>query len=136
MAGPYKHSRSSRRNKTLMNIVPLIDVLIVLLFFFITTMQFKRMDNFNINPPQIETAGPNSGDERIIIAVTKFEEFYVNNKSLTKEAVTVEIKKLALAKPGQAVLLVADEDAPLKSVTWVMDQCRKNKLFQVKLQSR
>ncbi len=133
---PSSSGRSSRRGRTWMNVVPLIDVLIVLLFFFLTTMQFKSMDSFNITPPKIETAGPSSLENRILIAVTKDHHLYFNNQRLSEEGFVEAIQEVAQRNPGQSVLLVADEDTPLKSITWVMDQCRKCKLYQIKLQSR
>jgi biopolymer transport protein ExbD len=129
-------SRSSRRGRTWMNIVPLIDVLIVLLFFFITTMQFKHVDNFNIIPPKIETAGPTTPENHVFIAITKDQQFFFNNQPLTPQDLIQAIQDTAQNHPGQNILLIADEDTPLKSITWAMDQCRKCKLYQIKLQSR
>ena len=63
---PYikRHQR-----KIYVNIVPLVDVLIVLLFFFIATMQFKQFKVLNIKIPEIKTAGVNQIDEQISIAI-------------------------------------------------------------------
>ena len=48
-----------RQRKLYVNIVPLVDVLTVLLFFFIVTMQFKEIKVLNITMPEIKTAGIN-----------------------------------------------------------------------------
>ena len=67
-----------RRRRPTINIVPLVDVLTVLLFFFLVTMQFKQVSTLNITVPKIETAGKNEIEERIVIAVSPEGEFYTN----------------------------------------------------------
>ena len=46
-----------RRRKADINIVPLIDVLTVLIFFFLVSMQFREQLTLNLTLPQVETAG-------------------------------------------------------------------------------
>ena len=63
-----------RLRKPYVNIVPLVDVLTVLLFFFIVTMQFKQFKVLNITMPEIRTAGINQLDEQIVIAIDEIGE--------------------------------------------------------------
>ena len=52
--------RSSRRRaRPEMNLVALIDVLVMLIFFAFVTMQFKSASTLNITLPKVETAGKN-----------------------------------------------------------------------------
>jgi biopolymer transport protein ExbD len=46
-----------RRNKASINIIPLMDVLTILIFFFLVSMQFKEMTTLNLTLPKIESAG-------------------------------------------------------------------------------
>jgi biopolymer transport protein ExbD len=125
-----------RRHKAGINIVPLVDVLMVLIFFFLMTMQFKRVDVLNITPPKIETAGENQMTDQILIAVSPTGEFYLNNQ-LVDAAVLEQALQLAGQQDAeQPILLVSDEETPLKFVTQVMDLCRKNQLNRIRLKSR
>ena len=126
-----------RRQRPSINIVPLVDVLTVLLFFFLVTMQFRQVSALNITAPEIETAGKNKIDENVIIVVDDKGVLYLNDQRL--DATTLDAA-LKVAKgevtPDIPVLLMADEDAPLKYVTEVMDLCRKNSLNKIRLQAR
>lgn len=126
-----------RRRKPEINIVPLIDVLTTLIFFFLITMQFRATQVLNIVVPQIETAGQNKMVEQLEIGVGAEEgEYYFNGARVTEEQLAAAITAAARVNRGTPVLLIADEKSYLKSVTFVMDNCRKQGLDTIRLQSR
>jgi biopolymer transport protein ExbD len=125
-----------RRQRPAINIVPLVDVLTVLLFFFLVTMQFRQVTALNITAPEIETAGKNRIDEQVVLAVDAEGAFFLNDQRLEAEALEAALQVAGEVTPEIPVLLMADEDAPLKYVTEVMDLCRKNRLNKIRLQSR
>ena len=125
-----------RRRTPTINIVPLVDVLTVLLFFFLVTMQFKQVSALNITVPKIETAGENEIAEQIIIALSPEGELYLNNQPVVIGQLENAMKLAGELTPEMPVLLIADEDVPLKNVTEVMDICRSNQLNKIRLQSR
>jgi len=118
------------------NIVPLVDVLTVLLFFFLVTMQFKQVSSLNITVPRIETAGENKITEQIVIALSPDGQLYLNDQPISKEQLANSMQLAGELTPEMPVLLIADEEVPLKYVTEVMDICRSNQLNKVRLQSR
>lgn len=124
------------RRKAEINIVPLIDVLIVLIFFFIMTMQFRNMNVLNITPPTMETAGKSTNTEQITVGISPEGEFYINNQIMAEEAIPAFFEEAAKQDPKPSILLMADEDVPLKHVTFIMDQSRKAKMDKVRLQTR
>ena len=125
-----------RRRQPTINIVPLVDVLTVLLFFFLVTMQFKQVSTLNITVPKIETAGKNEIEERIVIAVSPEGEVYLNDRPVEKAVLVSAMKLAGELTPNMPVLLIADEEVPLKFVTEVMDVCRTFQLNKIRLQSR
>jgi biopolymer transport protein ExbD len=127
---------SRRRRQPVINIVPLVDVLTVLLFFFLVTMQFKQVSSLNITVPKIETAGENEIQEQIVIALSPAGEFYLNDRPVKKPELVAAMKLAGELTPDRPILLVADEEVPLRFVTEVMDVCRSNQLNKIRLQSR
>lgn len=130
------HLVSNRRRQPSINIVPLVDVLTVLLFFFLVTMQFKQISTLNITVPEIKTAGKNEIEERVVIALSPEGELYLNDRLLESGAFEQAVALIGEATPEIPVLLIADENVPLKHVTEVMDICRSNQLNRISLQSR
>lgn len=125
-----------RRRQPVINIVPLVDVLTVLLFFFLVTMQFKQVSTLNITVPKIETAGENEIREQIVIALSPEGEIYLNDRPVQKPQLEAAMKLAGELTPDLPVLLIADEEVPLKFVTEVMDVCRSHQLNKIRLQSR
>ena len=125
-----------RRRRPTINIVPLVDVLTVLLFFFLVTMQFKQVSTLNITVPKIETAGKNEREEQIVIAVSPEGEFYLNDRLVENMVLVAALKLAGELTPNMPVLLIADEEVPLKFVTEAMDICRSYQLNKIRLQSR
>ncbi|MCG8528340.1 MAG: biopolymer transporter ExbD [Opitutales bacterium] len=125
-----------KRKKSDINIIPLVDVLMVLIFFFLMTMQFKNEDVLNITPPKIETAGSNALTEQILIAIGPEGEFYLNNHPVNEEQLEKALEIAGENNPDQPILLVSDEETALKHVTKVMDWARGNNMNKLKLKSR
>ena len=125
-----------RRRQPTINIVPLVDVLTVLLFFFLVTMQFKQVSVLNITAPKIETAGENAVTEQIVIALSPEGDFFYNNSPVSEAELTQAVKLAGSNTPDLPVLLIADEAVPLRFVTQVMDICRAHQLNKIRLQSR
>jgi len=128
--------RSSRRPRGEISIVPLVDVLIVLIFFFLMTMQFRNLHTLNITPPDMETAGKNKSVEQLEIAVDADGKFYFNGAMVSQEELKQAVTLASSLNKDQPVLIIADEDSLLKHVTFIMDACRASGLDQLRLQSR
>ena len=127
---------SKRRRTPSIDIVPLVDVLTVLLFFFLVTMQFKQVSTLNITAPEIKTAGKNEIKERVVVALSPEGDIYLNDQLLEMAVFKQSIALIGEVTPELPVLLIADENVPLKHVTEVMDICRSNQLNKISLQSR
>lgn len=125
-----------RKRRLEVNMVPLVDVLAVLLFFLLVTMQFRNLQTLNITVPEIETAGRSELTEPINIAVDKEDQIYLNNEPVSLAELETAIRIAAAANRELPVLLIADEETALRNVTKIMDLCRKHGLERLRLQSR
>ena len=125
-----------RQRKLYVNIVPLVDVLTVLLFFFIVTMQFKEIKVLNITMPEIKTAGINQIDEQILIAIDASGGLFYNGISVSNQQLSDALVAISKIKADLSILIMADESTELKLITQVMDMCRNNQFSKIRLQSR
>ena len=125
-----------KRKKPRIDVVPLIDVLMVLIIFFLVTMQFRDLRALNVKLPKIDTAGSNLISNELIVSISKEGEFYVNAKEVSIKKLTQLLKATATLPKKPVILVLADEEVPLKHVTKVVDLCRENGLEDFRLQSR
>lgn len=124
------------RRKPKIDIVPLVDVLMVLIIFFLVTMQFQDLRALNVKLPKIETAGANVIRNELIISIKNTGETFINGNEANPEELEKLLKESSQLQKRPLVLVVADENVPLKFVTKVVDLCRKNNLEDFRLQSR
>ena len=124
------------RRKPKIDIVPLVDVLMVLIIFFLVTMQFQDLRALNVKLPKIETAGSNVIRNELIISIKNTGETFLNGNEVNPEELEKLLKESSQLQKRPLVLVVADENVPLKFVTKVVDLCRKNNLEDFRLQSR
>ncbi|AWT59175.1 MAG: Biopolymer transport protein ExbD [Candidatus Moanabacter tarae] len=125
-----------RRRKVEINIVPLVDVLIVLIFFFLVSMQFRNMTTLNLVLPKIETAGKNKNVEQLEIAIDAAGQFFLSGVPISKDELEFSLNLQGELNREIPVLVMADEETYLKRVTYIMDVCREAGLEKIRLQSR
>jgi len=127
---------TKRRRRPELNLVPLIDVLTMLIFFAFVTMQFKTVATLNITLPKVETAGKNEFKGSVTIAVDREGKMTFNGKPASELQLTSLLEAVRNIDRNIPVLIQADQDTPIKNVTFVMDACRKTGLNKFSLQSR
>ena len=128
--------RSKSRKKPRIDVVPLIDVLMVLIIFFLVTMQFRDLRALNIKLPRIDTAGSNLMSNELVVSISQEGDFFINSKKVDFEKLAQVLKATSLLPQKPVILVVADENVPLRHVTQVVDICRKNSLEDFRLQAR
>ena len=125
-----------RRKRPELNLVPLIDVLVMLIFFAFVTMQFKSAATLNITLPKVETAGKNEFKGTVTIAIDKEGVISFNGKIVPDEQLVPLLEQVHNVDKDIPVLIKADETTQLKKLAFVMDSCRKTGLNKFSLQSR
>ena len=132
MSGFYQ----KRRKRPELNLVPLIDVLVMLIFFAFVTMQFKSAATLNITLPKVETAGKNEFKGTVTIGIDKDGVVSFNGKPVTDDQLLALLEQVHNVDKDIPVLIKADETTQLKKLAFVMDACRKTGLNKFSLQSR
>ena len=128
--------RRRRRGRDQINLVPMVDVLMVLLFFFLISMQLGDLRAINITLPKIETAGENAVTDTMVIQLDIEGQIYLNNEAVSEAVLEVAVKAQASANPDTPVLMAMDEAVTIKDMTRLIDLCRSNGLQRVRLQSQ
>ena len=125
-----------KRKQPRIDIVPLVDVLMVLIIFFLVTMQFQNLRALNVKLPEIESAGSNLISNELVITIKREGECFLNGSSVEKDSLSKVFASASQVSKSVKVLIVADEEVPLKHVTQIVDLCRLNGISDFRLQSR
>jgi biopolymer transport protein ExbD len=129
--------RSSYKKKRVqINIVPLIDVLTILIFFFLLTMDFGQKSHLNITPPKIESAAKGQNTPSITLGITQSGDYIINDQTILENELKPYLKNLLKTSQETPILLCIDESTPVRYLTHAMDICTQAGVNQIKLQSR
>jgi biopolymer transport protein ExbD len=108
-------------------IVSLIDILAILLIFFIVTTTFqKNQPQLQINLPESKTAeqAPAEKNEPLVLRIKSAEQITLDEKPIALEALTEALKSLRAASPSRPIAMQADRDAPFGVVVKALDALR------------
>jgi biopolymer transport protein TolR len=106
-----------------LNLVPLIDVLLVVLFFYmiISPMMSRGLD---VNLPK-SAATTIKSEDRIVITVTRAQEVFVEKERVNVAKLGGVLAAIRKNKPQINVYLRADRNAPYGAVVQVMDVVKR-----------
>jgi biopolymer transport protein ExbD len=125
-----------KRRRPELNLVALIDVLVMLVFFSFVTMQFRTTTTMNLTLPKAETAGKSEIRDALTIAISKEGNVDVNGKPASMETLEGLVREIGSVTKDITVLIRSDETAELQYALKAMDICRKQGLNKIRLQTR
>jgi biopolymer transport protein ExbD len=108
-------------------IVSLIDILAILLIFFIVTTTFrKNQPQLQINLPESKTAeqAPAEKNEPAVLRVKNAEQITLDEKPVTLDTLAEALKSLRAQAPTRPIAMQADREAPFGVVVRVLDALR------------
>jgi len=105
------------------NMAPLIDLVFLLLIFFLVTTSFVKETGIEVQRPQASTATLKEAGN-ILVGVSQDGRVYLDSKEIDIRSVRAHIERSLAENPEGAVVVVADKQSSTGVVIQVMDQCR------------
>jgi biopolymer transport protein ExbD len=114
-------------------IAPMIDVIFILLSFFIATQIFSQWETeIDIQLPTAETGEtPNRLPGEVIVNILADGTLSVNGRVLDTAGLRTLLERIVALFPGQPVLIRADRHTAYEHVIGVLDQCRQADLWNI-----
>ena len=106
------------------NVIPLIDVMLTLLMFFVLTATFDQRSRLKVSLPQASENADRSNDAALVVMIDREGHYYIDNNEVLNPG--LESLKEALARIGgddhaRLVSLRADGQTPHQAVVTAMD---------------
>ena len=119
-----KASKDSKGPLSEINVVPLVDVMLVLLIIFMITAPMMQ-HGMNIDIPKVTTKPLPTKDEPQVLNVTREERVILNEKKLDIKDLKAAIQLLFANKKDKEIYLRADKDVPYGFVVTCMGIVRE-----------
>lgn len=105
------------------DITPMLDIVFIMLIFFIVTTSFVKESGVTVSRPSAQTAEEKKGSN-ILLAIRANGEIWIDRRAVDVRAVRPNIERMKAENPEGAVIIQADEYSPTGLLVKVMDQVR------------
>ena len=114
------------------DLTPMLDVVFIMLIFFIVTASFVKEAGIDVNRPEASTA-VNKDRANILVAISDTNEIWINKRRVDERAVQANIERLYAENPQGSVVIQADKKATTDTLIKVMDASRAAGVFDVSI---
>lgn len=114
------------------DMTPMLDVVFIMLIFFIVTASFVKEAGIDVNRPEAATA-VKKDRANILVAISDKGEIWINKRRIDKRAVQANIERLKAENPQGSVVIQADKKATTEVLIAVMDASRAAGVFDVSI---
>jgi biopolymer transport protein ExbD len=112
------------------NMTPMLDVVFIMLIFFIVTASFVKEAGIDINKPDAETAERKQRGN-ILVAITESGEIWIDKRAVDRRAVRANIERLRAENPQGGVVIQADKNSKNGLLVDVMDAAREAGVYEI-----
>ncbi|MFW5959858.1 MAG: ExbD/TolR family protein [Chitinivibrionales bacterium] len=113
---------SKRGEKAEVNISPLLDMVFILLIFFVITTNFSRETGLDVNKPRAASASY-QGNNIILIGISREGAVYIHGKRVSLDELVTVLKRELNARPDLKAVIVGDRHSELGMSVKAMDAC-------------
>ena len=105
------------------DITPMLDIVFIMLIFFIVTATFVKESGIDVTRPKAETA-VQQNRVAILIAIRDNNEVWINRRQVDLASVRANVEKLHAENPQGGAVIQADREAETGVLVEIMDQVR------------
>ena len=125
-------TRKAADDEAQIDLTPMLDVVFIMLIFFIVTASFIKEAGVEVNRPEASTSNPKD-NVNILIAITADDQVWMAGRRIDVRAVRANVERLHAENPKGAVVIQADNASTTETVVAVLDASREAGVLDVSL---
>ena len=115
------------------NLTPMLDVVFIMLIFFIVTASFIKEAGIDVNRPDAPVTETTPEDANILVAITADDQIFIDRRLIDPRAVRANIERLHAENPEGSVVIQASKKSTNKMLVWVMDASRQAGVYSISI---
>ena len=115
------------------NLTPMLDVVFIMLIFFIVTASFVREAGIDINRPDAPVTESQPEDANILVVISANDEILIERRVIDPRAVRANIERLHAENPEGSVVIQPNKRSTNKMLVTVMDASRQAGVFNISI---
>ena len=118
-----RHQFRASEEESEVNLTPMLDVVFIMLIFFIVTASFVKEAGIDVSRPD-QQQQQEAKRRSILLSITRTNEVWIQKRRIDVRAVRANIERLLAENPESGVVIQAAEDAENGTFVRVLDQAR------------
>ena len=127
-----RRRRAREEEESEVNLTPMLDVVFIMLIFFIVTASFVKEAGIDVNRPDAATAEKKERGN-ILVAISSNGQIWIDKRQVDPRALRANIERLKAENPEGSVVIQADKDSKNGLLVQVMDAARLAGVYNVSI---
>ncbi len=127
-----RRQRRASAEEAEVDLTPMLDVVFIMLIFFIVTASFVKESGMDVNRPDAATATLKPRGN-ILVAITPSGQIWMDKRQIDVRALRANLERLHAENPEGAVVIQADEDSKNGLLVAVMDAAKLAKIENISI---
>lgn len=128
-----KGKKSAGEDQADIDLTPMLDVVFIMLIFFIVTASFIKESGVDVNRPDQTKNQPADASKSIVVRVTQTDEIWIDQRRVDKRSVRSIIERKYAENPKAGVVVSAANEAKTEAYVSVIDAARAAGVYNVSL---
>ncbi|TLU64798.1 biopolymer transporter ExbD [Thalassotalea litorea] len=116
--------RARENDEAEVDMTPMLDIVFIMLIFFIVTTSFVKESGLDVNRPKATKSQNDSKQKSILVRVNEYGNIIINNRIVDEQRVEAYIESLLAENPTDTIVLDAHEDVTHETIVTVADQVK------------
>ncbi len=117
------------------NLTPMLDVVFIMLIFFIVTATFIRETGLDVNRPDQDQAQVVQEEGAILVIIDSNDDIWIDRRVVDPRAVRANIERLHAEDPERPVVIQAANASSAQMLVTIMDAARQANVFNISIAS-
>ena len=117
------------------NLTPMLDVVFIMLIFFIVTATFIRETGLDVNRPEQDQPQVVQEEGAILVIIDSTDDIWIDNRVIDARAIRANVERLHAEDPERPVVIQAAKASSAESLVAVMDAARQANVFNISIAS-
>ena len=117
------------------NLTPMLDVVFIMLIFFIVTATFIRETGLEVNRPDDNEAQVVQEDGAILVIIDSTDDIWIDNRIVDARAVRPNIERMHAEDPDRPVVIQVANASSADTLVTIMDAARQASVFNISIAS-
>ena len=115
------------------NLTPMLDVVFIMLIFFIVTASFIKEAGLDVNRPDAPMTESKPEDSNILVLINANDEIWIDRRLIDPRALRANIERMHAENPEGSVVIQANNKSTNKMLVTVMDSARQAGVYNISI---